>query len=186
MVTALGAAALALVNIGRGGDNDLGPGELSAEERIGLQIAPLPLDLTGKDPRLVGLGSYLVNAIGDCWDCHANPKFTPPGAADPQFEVGGDPFLGQPEEIELDGYLRGGRAFGKFVSRNLRPEIGTGMPAGHTFQQFTNVMRYGTDHDNPGQLLQVMSWPSYKNMTDTDLRAIYTYLSALPAVPPGG
>jgi hypothetical protein len=32
---------------------------------------------------------------------------------------------------------------------------------------------------NPG-VLQTMSWPTYHSMTDTDLKAIYAYLSALP------
>jgi hypothetical protein len=189
MVTAVGAAALALtlVNVGwGGGDGNPGGDELTEEERIGLEIAPLPLDLSGKNRRLVGLGSYLVNAVGNCWDCHADPKFTPPGNPYPQFVVGGDPFFGQPEEIEMQGYLRGGKAFGPIVSRNLRPEIGTGLPAGHTFAEFVDILRHGTDYDHPGKLLQIMPWLSYKNMTDTDLKAIYLYLKSLPEVPPGG
>jgi hypothetical protein len=189
-VTAFGAAALALAlaNVGKGDGGGQAPGlnELTAVEKLGLRLAPLPLDLNGKDPKLVGLGSYLVNTVAGCWDCHADPAFTPPGTPDPQFEVGGDPYLGQPEKIELDGYVRGGRAFGPFLSRNLRPEIGTGLLAGRTFAQFVDIMRNGTDLDNPGQLLQVMPWPAYKNMTDTDLQAIYLYLKALPEVPPGG
>src|SRR5207248_7582358 len=32
---------------------------------------------------------------------------------------------------------------------------------------------------NP-EVLQTMSWPTYHSMTDTDLKAIYAYLSALP------
>jgi hypothetical protein len=38
--------------------------------RIGFEIAPVPLNLKGKDPAKVGLGSYLVNAVGDCNGCH--------------------------------------------------------------------------------------------------------------------
>ena len=34
-----------------------------------------------------------------------------------------------------------------------------------------------------GDLLQVMPWPTYANMTDRDLLAIYTYLSAIPCSP---
>jgi hypothetical protein len=34
--------------------------------RIGFEIAPVPLDLRGKNRALVGLGSYLVNATGGC------------------------------------------------------------------------------------------------------------------------
>jgi hypothetical protein len=37
--------------------------------RRGFEIAPVPLNLRGKDPALVGLGSYLVTS-GGCNDCH--------------------------------------------------------------------------------------------------------------------
>ena len=40
--------------------------------QIGARIAPVRLDLTGKDPNTVYLGSYLVNAGGGCNDCHTN------------------------------------------------------------------------------------------------------------------
>ncbi len=34
----------------------------------GFDIAPVKLNIAGKDRALVGLGSYLVNAVGDCND----------------------------------------------------------------------------------------------------------------------
>ncbi|HWS98136.1 MAG TPA: hypothetical protein VN620_16855, partial [Candidatus Methylomirabilis sp.] len=40
---------------------------------IGYAIAPVPLNLEGKNPeqrRLVGLGSFIVNAQADCNGCH--------------------------------------------------------------------------------------------------------------------
>jgi hypothetical protein len=144
-------------------------------ERIerGFQIAPVPLDLSHKDPDLVGLGSYLVNAVGGCNDCHTNPNFAP----------GGNPFMGQPKKINATNYLGGGMAFGPFISRNLTPE--NGLPAGHTYKEFRQILRKGTDFDNPGQLLQVMPWPGYQEMSDHDIRAIYEYLRAIPPAPPG-
>jgi hypothetical protein len=33
-----------------------------------------------------------------------------------------------------------------------------------------------------GDLLQIMPWTAYQNMTDRDLRAIYEYLSAIPCL----
>jgi hypothetical protein len=33
-----------------------------------------------------------------------------------------------------------------------------------------------------GNLLQVMPWPTFQNMTDRDLESIYTYLSAIPCI----
>jgi hypothetical protein len=43
------------------------------EARIqrGFDIAPVPLDLVGKDRKLVGLGSYIINAQADCNGCHS-------------------------------------------------------------------------------------------------------------------
>jgi hypothetical protein len=34
-----------------------------------------------------------------------------------------------------------------------------------------------------GDLLQVMPWPIFQDMTDHDLRAIYEYLKAIPCNP---
>ena len=61
----------------------------AAESRIeqGFEIAPVPLNLEGKNRALVGLGSYLVNAAGDCNACHN------PGPGNNQFASGGNPFL---------------------------------------------------------------------------------------------
>ena len=56
--------------------------------RPGLAISPVPVNLDGRNPRLVGLGSYLVNAVAGRTDCHTHPNFAP----------GGDPYRGQPKK----------------------------------------------------------------------------------------
>lgn len=137
----------------------------------GFQITPVKLSLKGRNRDLVGLGSYIVNAQGGCNDCHTNPP----------YKEGGDPFQGQPTQINTDGYLAGGTEFGPFVSRNLTPDE-HGMPAGLTYQQFKKTLRTGHDQHGSGELLQVMPWPVYGNMTDHDLRAVYEYLSAIPHI----
>ncbi len=146
----------------------------------GFAISPLPININGQNPALVGLGSYYVNAVSECFDCHTKP---------PQFLPGGNPFLGQRKQINTDNYLRGGHTFpavdptgveNPITSRDIRPDPVSGLPAGLTYDQFVNVMRNGTDYDHPGRLLQVMNWPIFKNMTDRDLLAIYEYLSTLP------
>src|SRR4051812_25457065 len=70
-----------------------------AEARIarGFAIAPVPLDLQGKDRALVGLGSYIVNAQSACNDCHTQPLYAP----------GHDPFKGGDGQINAAGYLKG-------------------------------------------------------------------------------
>jgi hypothetical protein len=142
----------------------------------GYQIAPVPLDVAGLNPALVGLGSYIVNAQGGCNDCHTAPPYA----------AGGDPFAGQPTIINAAGYLAGGQEFGPFTSRNLTPRAPSGRPAGLTLAQFIEVMREGTDfknvHPQISLLLQVMPWPVYGQMSDRELQAIYEYLSAIPCI----
>jgi len=167
----------------------------------GLQIAPVPLNLNGKDRNLVGLGSYIVNAVASCNDCHsAGPQS--------QFQPGGNPYFGQqPTRINPATYLGGGRDFGPvipnspdIISRNLTPDK-TGLPeGGRTFSQFVQELRTGVDLDHlhptcsatvatncipapfDGNLLQIMPWPTFAGLTDNDIRAIYEYLSAVPCI----
>lgn len=178
--------------------------------KIGLDIAPVPLNLKGKDRRLVGLGSYIVNAHADCNGCHSQGPAT-------EYLGPGNPYLLSPPNGPYSGmqhvnpatYLGGGRDFGPFgvaselthlYSRNLTPDK-TGRPeGGHTFEEFLTIMRTGKDYDlvHPnctgapdgncllppfnGDVLQVMPWPVHQNMTDHDLRAIYEFLSAIPCI----
>jgi hypothetical protein len=159
-------------------DDDRGDGIDRSRVEQGFAIAPVPLDLHGKNRNLVGYGSYLVNAVAGCSDCHTNPTYLP----------GGNPFLGQPKQVNAAHYLAGGQQFGPFVSRNLTPEA-NGLPEGHTYDEFVQIMRTGIDFDHAhpqfGPLLQVMPWPTFQNMTDRDLRAIYEYLRSIPPATPG-
>jgi hypothetical protein len=137
----------------------------------GYRITPVGLDVRRKDRALVGLGSYLVNAAGGCNDCHTNPPFA----------AGGDPFKGESEIINSERFLAGGRAFGPIIAPNITPDE-HGRPAGLTFDEFESLMRTGTDEES-GRILQVMPWNVYGKLTRQDLRAMYEYLRAIPAVP---
>ena len=136
--------------------------------RKGEAIVPVPLDLEGKNSDLVFLGSYIVNAQGGCNDCHTNPSYA----------EGGDPFQGEPEQINVDGYLCGGMPFGPVVSRDISPDE-DGLPAGLERNEFIRLLRTGEEPD--GGLLQVMPWPVYGKMTRRDLSAVYAYLTAIPS-----
>jgi len=186
-------------------------GNQTEESRIqrGFAIAPVPLNVEGKSRALVGLGSYIVNAVGDCNGCHSAGPRT-------EFANGGNPYFLSPpftgnKQLNLGTYLGGGRDFGPngsvqhLYSRNLTTDK-TGLPAGgHTYKEFVEIMRQGTDFDHVhpnctdgiatgncylppvnGDLLQVMRWPFFQNMTDHDLRAIYEYLSTIPCSPGPG
>ena len=152
----------------------------------GYQIAPVPLDLKGKNIVLVGLGSYIVNAAGGCNDCHTSPPYS----------AGGDPFAGEEKAVNAARYLAGGTPFGPPgdpntpVSRNLTPRS-NGLPANLTWDQFRQTITTGVDLKNrpphvpsaDKDLLQVMPWPVYQDLSDRDLRAIYEYLRSIPSLP---
>jgi hypothetical protein len=156
--------------------------------------------MKGKNPAMVGLGSYLVNVAGDCNGCHS---------AGPQTEYarGGNPFFNQPTIMNQATYLGGGRDFGPLIpgsahiiSRNLTPDASGRPEGGNTLDQFVAIIRTGVDPDhrhpacsgapNDGcipppfdaNLLQIMPWPNFKDYSDNDLRAIYEYLSAVPCI----
>lgn len=175
-VPALGLVAL-VMGAGNFPSSRSEPGNQSLVVR-GLHIAPVPLDLRHKNRELVGLGSYLVNAVGGCNDCHTCPSYAP--------GVEHNPYAGGDGQINADNYLAGGLDFqlgpGVVVtSANLTPDD-HGRPEGHTFDEFKAILRTGHDPDE-NRTLQVMPWPVYRNMTEGDMRAIYEYLRALPSRP---
>jgi len=125
--------------------------------KIGFKIAPVPLTLAGKDRDLVGLGSYLVNAVADCNGCH-----TAGGPPNFNYAQGGNPYFGQPQVVDPTVYLSGGQNFGPvgtptgpngyagpaMITRNLTPDK-NGLPeGGHTLRDFMQIMRHGTDFDH--------------------------------------
>src|SRR2546430_15633397 len=126
----------------------------------GFAIAPVPLNLKGKNRALVGLGSYIVNAQGGCNDCHTHPSYDP----------NDNPYVTGQGKVNATNYLAGGVAFGPFVSKNITPDA-SGKPHGLMFEQFEDALRTGIDPDD-GRMLQVMPWPVYRHMTDKDLRAV--------------
>jgi hypothetical protein len=177
-----GAQARARADQGRG-DEGRGRGDESRVQE-GFRISPVPLDVHGRNHALVGLGSYLVNAVGSCNDCHSCPSYAP--GHDPYGPPFGPP-AGGDGQVNAANFLAGGVPFFPpgVYSANLTPDPVTGLPEGNTFAEFRTLIRTGHDPDNPDHILQVMPWPILRNMTDRDLRAIYEYLSAIPPATPG-
>jgi hypothetical protein len=203
----LGCAALAVLAVfGSASRLAAHDGVDNADERShrGFEIAPVPLNIKGKDRELVGLGSYLVNAVASCNDCHSAGPAT-------EYAPGGNPYFkgNPPKVVNQATYLGGGRNFGalipgtpEIVSRNLTPDR-TGRPVGGlSFAEFREIMRTGVDLDHlhpncsehiatqcfpeeqpfDGNLLQIMPWPIFQGLKEIDLQAIYEYLSAVPCV----
>jgi hypothetical protein len=116
----------------RAQDNqDALPTDEASKIEIGLKISPVPLNLAGKDVNLVGLGSFIVNAVADCNGCHT-------GGGPPNFNyaAGENPYFGQPQKTDPTVYLSGGQDFGPAVpptepaairrARHHRPQLDTG------------------------------------------------------------
>lgn len=141
---------------------------LSDKAKLGLDIAPVALDLAGKDgPTIekIGQGSYLVNAIIDCSGCHTGTAGYLGGGVPFQFAIPGDT--------------------GDFVvSRNLTPDA-TGLMLSE--DQFIEALTTGRDFSQTGtnagngQLI-IMPWYQFRWLHTDDLHAIYAYLKAIPPV----
>jgi hypothetical protein len=206
---AVGIASLSAITPAQAGDDDE---DVLIQRGFEVVAAEgVQLNLAGKDPRLVGLGSYLVNVLDHCNTCHSAGPAT-------QWAKGGNPYfkLQGSTAVNQSTYMGGGRVFPPLVaanpgatptivSRNLTPDK-TGRPeGGRTFEEFRQIIRTGVDLDHlhpncsdptitasttcfpqnlpfDGDLLQVMPWPDLRHLTDHHLRAIYEYLSAIPCI----
>ncbi len=109
------------------------------------------------DPQLAQ-GEYLFRA-GGCYGCHTD------------VEARGRP-------------LAGGRAldtpFGRFYAPNITPDAGTGIGAWRE-QDFVRALRAGVDPRGE-HYYPAFPYTAYTRLTDDDLRALWVYLRAQPAV----
>src|SRR5258708_11110156 len=89
VITAFAAIILAgMVNSSKGvaaREDETGDQREESKIRRGFEIAPVPLNLQGKNRALVGMGSYIVNVVGDCNGCHSAGPQT-------EFAGGGNPY----------------------------------------------------------------------------------------------
>lgn len=141
---------------------------------------------------LVKRGKYLVDIAG-CNDCHSPKVFGPKGPSpDPNLLLSG-----HPENVPLDAIDKNAlkswvlfngmntAAVGpwgvSFAANITSDETGIGT---WTEQQFIKAMREGKYKglDNTRPLLPPMPWPSYANMTDEDLKAVFAFLKTTKPV----
>jgi hypothetical protein len=131
--------------------------DTNSKIKIGFEIAPVPLNLVGRNKAMVGLGSYIVNAQADCNGCH-----TAGGPPNFNYAAGGNPYFNQPAKVDPTVYLSGGSDFGPvgsptgpnrypgpdMITRNLTPNK-DGLPeGGMSLSEFKDIMRHGTDFDH--------------------------------------
>lgn len=134
-------------------------------------------NVSAEERARVGRGSYLVNALGDCSNCHTD------GSGDGMFDGG---LLPGTVDVNTAAYLAGGVNIGLLLgfdlfSRNLTPDPTTGLFL--TEEQFLEAVRFGADFRRPnGSLRIVPHFPVEFRLTIDDFKAIYAYLQVIPAV----
>src|SRR5579883_603969 len=83
-------AGMAITSLrARADERDEQRDEENSKIQIGFDIAPVHLNLAGKNRALVGLGSFIVNAQADCNGCHTHSPQT-------EFTPSGNPYLLSP------------------------------------------------------------------------------------------
>jgi hypothetical protein len=150
-------------------------------------------------------GCHTSNPTGSEYGSTNNPFLLAPPTYPPkiaaQYYLGGGQNFGPAGPGVSSGPYAAGPGNGPLIiTRNLTPDI-TGLPeGGHTLQQFLTIIQTGHDYDHlhpncggsvttncyyapvNGAVLQVMPWAVFSNMTEYQLTAIWTYLSAIPCI----
>ena len=136
---------------------------------------------------LIKRGSYLVNAMG-CDDCHTPKKFGPNGPElDMEHRFGGhlanSPVAKVNTSVIKDGWALFAMdltsavgPWGQSYAANISSDA-TGI-GNWSEEQFMRALREGKSKGlKEGRpLLPPMPWFMYKNLNDTDIKAIFAYL----------
>ena len=135
-------------------------------------------------------GKYLVT-FGGCADCHTPLKFGP-------TESGPDMsrnLSGHSEEMKLPppelkpgpwfattaGMTAWAGPWGISYAANLTPDTNTGLGI-WTEEMFLQAMRSGRHMGSGRDILPPMPWRNLSQLTDEDLKAVFTYLRSVPPV----
>lgn len=154
-------------------------------------VTPVAASTAGaEDP--VARGKYLVTILA-CNDCHT-PFVMGPNGPEPDMAkmLSGHPHnVIMPKPPDLSKNLWGWSGsntntaysgpWGVSYATNLTPDETTGLGA-WTEEIFVNTIRTGKHWGQSRPILPPMPWPSLKEMTDDDLKAVYAYLRTIPSI----
>ncbi len=142
--------------------------------------------------KLLERGKYIVLTAG-CNDCHTPFKLGPNGP-EPDMErmLSGHPQsmdLPQPPALPAGPWnvvVAGTNTawsgpWGISYTANLTPDKETGLGK-WTYREFRDTIRTGRHLGRGRLILPPMPIPMYKNFTDQDMEAIYSYLQSVPAI----
>ncbi|HZH44965.1 MAG TPA: c-type cytochrome [Lysobacter sp.] len=158
-----------------------------------LAAAPLGAAEKGKsaDAKKIARGQYLVTVTG-CHDCHTPMKLGPNG---PEWDMS-RALSGHPQDLtmppapklEMPWTMAAGNVntawsgpWGISFTANLTPDPETGLGR-WTFQNFKDTIRTGRHMGRGRPILPPMPIPTFKNLTDEDLEAMFAYLRTIPPI----
>ena len=145
----------------------------------------------GSKAATIERGKYLVN-FGSCNDCHTPWKLGPKGPEPDMTRA----LTGHPAEMKVSPSptLEGSwgiaaantmtawtGSWGVSFTANLTPDPETGLGK-WTQSTFTQTIRTGRHMGRGRKVLPPMPIPMYKNFSDADLEAIFSYLQTVPAI----
>jgi mono/diheme cytochrome c family protein len=139
----------------------------------------------------VARGKYIVSTSA-CHDCHTPWKVGPNGPEpDMSRALSGHPedMLMPPAPALTAPWMMAAAGtntawagpWGVSFTANLTPdpETGTGK---WSLRNFKDTIRTGRHFGRGRAILPPMPWPVYRNLTDTDLEAVFAYLQSVPPI----
>lgn len=144
------------------------------------------------DAEKVARGKYLVT-IGACHDCHTPWIDGPNGPElDMSRMLSGHPadraIASPPAMIEMpwvvqvnDTNTAWAGPWGVSFTANLTPDRETGLGK-WTFRNFKDTIRSGRHLGRGREILPPMPYIMYRQMTDEDLEAVFTFLQSIPPI----
>lgn len=143
--------------------------------------------------QMIERGEYLVSTIG-CDDCHSPKRMGPAGPEIiPELRLSGFQDQTKLPPIDISEVEKGWVLFAPDLTGTVGPwgishaanltsdDTGIGLWGEENFIKAIREGKYkGLDGSRP--LLPPMPWQVYRNLDDTDLKAIFAYLKTVPAV----
>jgi mono/diheme cytochrome c family protein len=142
---------------------------------------------------LIARGKYIAN-IGGCNDCHSPKLMTQMGPVpDTTKLLSGyhetlpilpiDTSLTSPGKwiITNDELTKWVGPWGITFAANITPDSATGIGA-WTLDNFTATMRTGKHLGTGRMILPPMPWQSVGQLSDEDMKALFTYIQSVPAI----
>ena len=134
---------------------------------IGPRSRPLTTRCFEATPARLERGRYLVTSVAGCFSCHGEPDWQAPGF---------------PLKAGTEG---GGRVWDReglpyVTAPNITPDRETGAGT-WTDDMLTRAIREGIGHDGR-TLFPLMPYTQYRSMSDADVASIVVYLRSLPAL----